>query len=143
MPVPGELREHERLVGRKPKDGIADEYARTNKTDTGDDEEDGTKHAAPRMRHERETEPDSNQDNERSGNDKIRDLGPTERSDRQRTDRVAHPVVLRPSKAFDEEDNDEEGCAKGTKPEQERFHGASLGIAVSYVPLERRESTFG
>src|SRR5262249_18422889 len=122
MPMQAELREHERLVGGKAEDGIADEYAATDKTNTGDDEQDGTKHAAPRMRRECQPESDSNQGNEGTRNDKIHDLRPTERSDRQRTDRMAHPVVLRSSKTFDQEDTDKEWRAQGTNPEQVRLH---------------------
>ena len=53
MPVRGELREHEWPVGGKAEDGIANEYAGTDKTDAGDDKQDGAKQAAPRMRRER------------------------------------------------------------------------------------------
>src|SRR5262249_53810141 len=122
MPMQAELREHERLVEGKAEDGIADEYAATDKTNTGDDDQDGTKHAAPRMRRECQPEADSNQGNEDACNAKIHDLRPTERSDRQRTDRMAHPVVLRSSKPFDQKGADKEWRAQGTNPEQVRLH---------------------
>src|SRR6516225_6742508 len=74
MPVRGELREHERLVGGKAEDGIADEYAGTYETDAGDDEQDRAKQAAPGMRREREPKPDSNQGNEGACNDKLHEI---------------------------------------------------------------------
>src|SRR6516162_2446222 len=138
MPVRGELREHERLVGGKAEDGIADEYAGTYETDAGDDEQDRAKQAAPGMRREREPKPDSNQGNEGACNDKIHDLGPTEPSDRQGADRILHPVVLRSSKTFDQKCDDEERCAKGTKPRQKRLHEIPPEIRSALAPWRRR-----
>src|SRR6516225_5250382 len=143
MPVRGELREHERLVGGKAEDGIADEYAGTYETDAGDDEQDRAKQAAPGMRREREPKPDSNQGNEGACNDKIHDLGPTEPSDRQGTDRIAHPVVLRSSKTFDQKCGDEERCAKGTRPEQKRLHEIPLEIRSGLAPWRLFNSVLG
>src|SRR6516225_5739361 len=143
MPVRGELREHERLVGGKAEDGIADEYAGTYETDAGDDEQDRAKQAAPGMRREREPKPDSNQGNEGACNDKIHDLGPTEPSDRQGTDRIAHPVVLRTSKTFDQKCDDEERCAKGTKPKQKRLHEIPLEIRSGLAPWRLFNSVLG
>src|SRR5262249_2675506 len=104
----------------------------------GEEEEDGTREGAPRMRRKREAEADSNQGHERSGNDEVRDLGPAVRPDRQNTDRVAHPVVVRSSKTFDEESDREEWCAQRAKPEHERCQDDPPSAGELECDAERR-----